>query len=269
MNMTYLAVTKAVVQWENHKYQSSQDNSLILKNFFFQFLNMYVYLGYLVLFKVQTISELETTFAVLLATSFGSQIGVNGALPYALYIWQTRRISKKWSSFYDNFYKPYFSSKTEKEPTTGAEFQQEGELKVQNLPEDHPQYKVSLLPKHRREEPIEKLAMEYEVSDCKLHKQIEFTLGMKPFASTQDIFMFMVGQINQAAQFGYTALFIAINPYASLLCLGFLVIILWLYVWRMTRFSKRAEPVPANSIGVWYLIFRVNSTYSRGFLILE
>lgn len=197
MNMTYLSVTKAVVQWENHKYQSSQDNSLILKNFFFQFLNMYIYLGYLVLFKVQTIAELETTFAVLLASSFGSQVGVNGVLPYLMFIWQSRRISKKWAQFYENFYKPYYANKQEKEELEAVAKGEDKELKSRTLPEDHPNYKVSLLERHRREEPIEKLAMEYESNEYNLHKQIEFTMGMRPFANNQDIFMFMVARNSQ------------------------------------------------------------------------
>lgn len=197
MNMVYLRITKAVVDWENHKFQSSADNSLILKNFFFQFFNSYIYLGYLVVIQKQTIDQLEVTIIVHIATSMGSFLGINFAMPYALFLWKRGRIRKKWAEFQANFYLPYFKDKPdpEKSHKIDKESQKVNPLTTeQESPNDQ---KVYLLPPSiQKEDPDNNDAMEYTREDSELHKQIEFTTGMNPFSAPQDVFMFLVCKIN-------------------------------------------------------------------------
>lgn len=50
-NELYAYLVRAAVEWENHKFESSNDNSLIIKIFAFQFVNSYIQLFYYAFFN--------------------------------------------------------------------------------------------------------------------------------------------------------------------------------------------------------------------------
>lgn len=193
MNLVYLMMTNSLVEWENHKFQSQADNSLILKNFFFQFFNSYIYLGYLVVFQQQTIDQLELTIIVHIATSMGSFLGINFIVPYVLFQWNLSQISNKWAQFYSKFYEPYFRQKADMDKVKTQKVANRNEVRnTENKPKADDN-KVYLLPEvYKKEDTTENSAMDYTHQDSDLHKQIEFTVGMKPFIPPKDVFMFLV-----------------------------------------------------------------------------
>jgi threonine/homoserine/homoserine lactone efflux protein len=69
----YRFVSRALVNWENHRYQEDWENSLITKSFSFQFVNAYISL-FTIAFVDQSFNELAQSLAIILAAK---QIGMN------------------------------------------------------------------------------------------------------------------------------------------------------------------------------------------------
>ena len=125
LNLVYLFTTRKIVGWENHMHQSAADNSLILKNFFFQFFNAYIYIVYYILVDQKEMTELRVTFMTTMVAYLFSQLVLVGIydqkflLPYATFMFCVRRFKKKWEKFEKGYYKPYFSARAIKEELEG------------------------------------------------------------------------------------------------------------------------------------------------------
>jgi hypothetical protein len=90
LNRMYQKLTTWVVSWENHEFQSAQDNALVLKNFIFQCTNSYLYILYQIFFlpDLQTDRLRNNIIITFISNFFSKSILVNfinkelpGALP--------------------------------------------------------------------------------------------------------------------------------------------------------------------------------------------
>ena len=268
LNLAYLFLTRKIVEWENHKYQSAADNSLILKNFFFQFFNAYIYLVYYIIVDQKQIAELRLTFITTMVASLLSQVALVGRphqkflLPYGKFLLCVRKFRKKWRKFHSQFYVIYYKQrreKLEKEAQRRAEEKERREL--EEIDDADKNAKVYLTKELAQEVDPNKYATDYEEEDHILHEQIEFTLCMDEEVNQQDAFTELVVSAEQAIQYGFSLFFNVVAPFSCIIVLAVNVAAISLYTWRFTVFTKRSDPKPASSIGVWIIIFKVRAAH--------
>lgn len=105
LTVIYDAVAAVVVRWENHKYESDHENSLILKLFVFNFIVSYITLFYYAFFNFEEtdvkkrFSTLGINFFTIIFTKSMAFGFTTNILPYLLYLWKKRKFNKKWKVF--------------------------------------------------------------------------------------------------------------------------------------------------------------------------
>lgn len=98
----YDKIVLEVVKWENHKYESEMENSLLLKSFAFNFGVSYINLFYYAFFggnraeKTEAFGILSTNFITVVISKNLAFIFVNNLLPYMIYIYRKRVYLKIW-----------------------------------------------------------------------------------------------------------------------------------------------------------------------------
>jgi Calcium-activated chloride channel len=95
MDEIYKVLSLLVVNWENHKYESSRENSFILKNYLFQFVNSYITLFYYSFSQ----RDFDLVASSMATTMIGKQVlnvGISSGLPWL-----------KWKINYHFFWKKY------------------------------------------------------------------------------------------------------------------------------------------------------------------
>jgi hypothetical protein len=107
-----------VVSWENHEFQSSQDNALVLKNFIFMCTNSYLYIFYQIFFLPELPAErLRNNIIITFIFNFLSKSILviaahqNYLWPYVVYRWRKRTLEHRWLEFKTLFYDPLFKNK--------------------------------------------------------------------------------------------------------------------------------------------------------------
>ena len=206
LNLAYLRLTKTVVDWENHKYESAALNSLILKNFFFQFSNSYIYIAYNVVFTDKDFVDLEKEVLVIMGTAFVSRFLLSFAMPYGQYLWKKRAVIKKWTEFCSEYYDVYFKNKEkerlEKLNQIEMRVALEAKRRQQKPPVDEQQENdIEEVPEKRRvyvmpdllpKEDTGVTLTDYTITDQDAHKQIEYARTMQPEISPQECFTSLV-----------------------------------------------------------------------------
>lgn len=102
LTLIYDYVAAKVVDWENHRYNSEFENSLIVKSFVFNFVVSYITLFYYAFFKEGhnttkgSFEQLGTTFvSIVLSKSLAFAFTTN-ILPYIQYRFKKWRFLKNW-----------------------------------------------------------------------------------------------------------------------------------------------------------------------------
>ena len=90
LSTIYSAVALALTQWENHQFEDDWEDSLIIKNFSFQFVNAYIAL-FTMAFAEQDFNKLAYNLAIIIAAK---QIGTN-LLDVVMPFFQTRIKQRK------------------------------------------------------------------------------------------------------------------------------------------------------------------------------
>lgn len=90
-----------VCDWENHKYESDYENSLIVKSFVFNFVVSYINLFYYAFFNTGVEKEarfgiLGTNFvSIILSKNLAFAVNTN-ILPYFIFLYNRSRLRSKW-----------------------------------------------------------------------------------------------------------------------------------------------------------------------------
>ena len=102
LTLVYDIVAEKVVNWENHKYESDRENSLILKSFVFNFVVSYITLFHKAFFnfteknKKTHFEALGTNFVSIVFSKSLAFTFTSNILPYIIYRLKKRRLLKKW-----------------------------------------------------------------------------------------------------------------------------------------------------------------------------
>ena len=100
LNTIYKALAIKVVNWENHRYQEEWENSLVIKNFTFQFANSYLTLFWIA-FKDQNFKGLAYSMgSILIVKQFALNL-VEIVLPIITNCLKQRKILKAWKTYED------------------------------------------------------------------------------------------------------------------------------------------------------------------------
>lgn len=81
----YKRICRSLVTWENHRYESEQEYSYVLKVFLFEFLISYVSIVYQIIFGQQTAEKITTAVASIIITRGVISNVMSNLLPYLLY----------------------------------------------------------------------------------------------------------------------------------------------------------------------------------------
>lgn len=102
LTLIYDTVAAKVVEWENHKYESELESSLIVKSFIFNFIVSYITLFYYSFFnyttktKQENFEALSTTFvSIVLSKSIAFAVTTN-LLPYLIFRIKKWKFLKTW-----------------------------------------------------------------------------------------------------------------------------------------------------------------------------
>lgn len=94
-----------VCNWENHRYESEYENSLVVKSFVFHFFVSYINLFYYAFFnwgvesKKERFSILGVNFLTIIFTKSLAFGVTTNLIPYFMYLWKKTKFMKKWISF--------------------------------------------------------------------------------------------------------------------------------------------------------------------------
>lgn len=83
MNMTFREIAVYATNRENHKYQTSYNNSLIIKRFAFEFIDFYLYLFYIGLYRLDIVLLRRSLFSLFLVDEL-RRVASEVVLPYVL-----------------------------------------------------------------------------------------------------------------------------------------------------------------------------------------
>lgn len=83
MNLAFRQIAVYATNRENHKYQTTYNNSLIVKRFAFEFVDFYLYLFYIGLYKLDMINLRRNLFSLFLVDEF-RRVACEIILPYIL-----------------------------------------------------------------------------------------------------------------------------------------------------------------------------------------
>ena len=87
-----------VVNWENHRYQEEWENSLVIKNFTFQFANSYLTLFWIAFFDQDFSALAYSMGSILIVKQFALNL-VEIVLPAILNCLKQRKILKLWAKY--------------------------------------------------------------------------------------------------------------------------------------------------------------------------
>ncbi len=100
LNTIYKTVAIKVVNWENHRYQEKWENSLIIKNFTFQFANSYLTLFWIAFVDMRFSALAYSMGSILIVKQFALNF-VEIVLPIITNCIKQRKILKAWNTYID------------------------------------------------------------------------------------------------------------------------------------------------------------------------
>lgn len=98
LNTIYKMLAIKVVNWENHRYQEEWENSLVIKNFTFQFANSYLTLFWIAFFDQDFSALAYSMGSILIVKQFALNL-VEIVLPAILNCLKQRKILKLWAKY--------------------------------------------------------------------------------------------------------------------------------------------------------------------------
>ena len=229
--LIYNFMCEKAVKWENHRFENTQETSLVLKTFIFDFLIAYLNLFYY--------GFIERNFA-LLASNFTSIVIMKNLLfnlkthliPYILFKIKAYLFKRKWKILREKIKKKIFE-----------------ELQIDLFVVDHIQAFKELKP-----ETQEKLLKEEK--ELLIQEQVHFSMIMNKLPNMRLVWT------NYAIQFGYIAFFSMSFPLAPFIGLLLNLFDLYFSYFSLTNHIQRKPAVEKSNIGIWNKIFSLMSYVS-------
>ena len=220
----YKQVVNSVMEWENHRFESTTVNSRIPKLFLFYFsmnyINLFFYAFYLQDFKM-----LQSNFISLFLTRSVSNISISYLLPLILFWFKRRYIFKNYLKS-RALRKEFFLKDSYSEDTN-----------------------YSSLSKALKEE-----LLDHE-KNLYLWEQMEESMARPAPPDMTVIWM------NQLLQFGFIAFFGIVFPIVPLLGFFFNLLDSYLMTFVFTKICWRRQVFPLKDAGIWNYLLKV-MTYS-------
>ena len=241
-SVLYNFICIKAVAWENHRYWNTQNNSLVIKTFVFDFTLAYINLFYFA-FVDKDFGLMANNFISLMITKNILFNVKTNLVPYLIYLVRKRFMMRKWKENRSLFKKQLL----EEEGLTQYAIEESSSNKKEK--KKAKKLFESLDPLVQRK----LLKMEKRLI---LQEQIERTMIMSKLPDLRLVWT------NYAIQFGYISFFSLVFPLAPLIgCLLNIVDLMFTY-FALTDHIQRKICLEQGSIGIWKYIFLLMSFIS-------
>jgi anoctamin-10 len=227
----YNFCSKKAVQWENHRFENTEEKSMVMKTFIFEFLIAYLNLFYYAFIK-KDFALLSTNFVTIVLTKNLLFNLTSNILPWILFRFKKFLFQRKWKAHRKSIKKLILK-----------------ELKIdyKTLKDMDPEKAFKeLKPETQR------LLLENE-KEILIQEQTQFTLVMSKLPDMRQVWT------NYAIQFGYIAFFSMAFPLAPII--GYLMNVFDLHFqyFALSNHLQRKPAVEKSGIGIWNTVFEIMS----------
>jgi hypothetical protein len=234
LGVIYNILAVVVCRIENHEFENEYENSLIFKDFIFQFLNSYLILFYYAYYK-QSFSLVSSNILSLTISKQGLSIVKSNVLPYLLFMKGRRAFIKKWQDWRSKV-KPVYMKDHEMLDKTWADLAKETTQVFTRMSETSMTIN-------------KKDALIAQEEEWLLLEQIEETRIMSKDRDLNKDYEI------SALSFGYICFFSAAYPISVTVLMLLASLKLLFDVFAAFTYQRRYSSAPTKSIGSWNIIF--------------